>query len=287
MQAQHKSQEKEHQNRTDWWKIIGFGLLVTGATIFIENQLRTGWIYFLPFIVLSILALRSGMKEQKSQLLILGIGLSCVCLIMVVFFAIDRLSLLQMLGISTLILGVGWFLFFVLMVWRRKTMEYWALLLAGGFIGLGLAFLWREAQFIDFVLWLCVGISIPLLIWGYSKRYFGLLIAGFIILSSGVGVSIAWAVPDEEINSLTRTGVMLICFALGWGGISVFSKHFLAKVAWWPLIPAGVLGISGWGLFIGGSPGSSKEYVGNTLSLALIILGVYVLLLRSGFNKKQ
>lgn len=282
-----QEENKLQQYRIDWWKIIGLGLLVVGATLFVETRLHTGWIYYLPIIVLSAIALWTGLHHQSRRMMLFGLSLLSACLILFEILVISLFTVAQKLGIAFLIVGLCWIVYLLFEYKKRNTIAYWVTLVAGGFLGTGMAFLWRQGQFIDFVLWIGIGLSVPMLLWGYAKQYYGLLIAGCIVLSGGVGVYIAWGSPDETINSLARTGVMLITFALGWGGISVLSRRCFEKMAWWPLIPAGVLLMSGGGLFIGGSPGSSKEYVGNTLSLALIILGVYVLLLRSGFSKKS
>ncbi len=279
-------EDMKSKQQTDWWKIIGLGLLITGASIFLENQLQTGWLFYLPPGAAAIYALVLGIRTKNISLQLVGLGLLSGVLILFLTLSKIKLSDAEKMGASLIIIGVAWLLYLLLAFRLRKNIEYWIGLVAGGFLGLGISFLWRDGQFVDFILWLSIGLGIPMLIWGFAKRYFGLLISGFILLSSGLGISIAWADQNSDINSLTRTGVMLITFALGWGGISVFSKRCLESVAWWPLIPAGVLSMSGWGLFIGGGANASADYIGNTLSLALIVLGVYVLLLRSGFNKK-
>ena len=272
--------------RTDWWKIIGLALLIAGGTLFVENQLHTGWLYYVPFLVLAAFAIWNGVFKKQKRFLLLGVGLLSICLIMFSVFAVNIRNTYTLLGVSFLIVGVCWLVYVFLSKEINDQYDYWALLLSGIFAGIGAGFLWREGQFLDFVLWVSLGASVPMLVWGYIKRYFGLLIAGFIILSGGVGVAVAWGEPEIEVSSLTRTGIMLIAFALGWSGISVLSRRFVDQVAWWPLIPAGVLAMSGGGLLIGGGVGESGQYVGNTLSIALIILGVYVLLLRSGFHRK-
>lgn len=282
-----EEERREMTRRTpDWWKIIGLTFLVAGGTIFIENQLKTGWLFYVPIVIFAGVTIRNGLIQKQRKLLLLGIVLITTSMILFAIFELSAINTLQILGVSFLIVGVSWLVFYILANHITAKQDYWCLLVSGLFVGGGVAFLSKNLQFIDFVLWIGVGISVPMLIWGYTRKYFGLIIAGCIILSSGAGVGIAWGENSNEINSLTRTGVMLITFALGWGGISAISKRFLTKIAWWPLIPAGVLAMSGGGLFIGGGFGSSSQYVGNTLSVALIILGVYVLLLRSGFNRK-
>ena len=270
----------------DWWKIIGVTFLVAGGTIFLENQLKTGWLFYVPILIFAGVTIRNGVLKKQFKLLLLGITLVSTSLILIIIFMPSAFNTLQKLGVSSLIAGASWLVYFYLDGHIAAKKSYWSLLVSGLFFGGGVALLAKNVQLTDFVLWIGVGISVPMLIWGYTQKHFGLIIAGCIIFSCGVGVGIAWGENNAEINSLTRTGVMLITFALGWGGISVLSKRFLKNVAWWPLIPAGVLAMSGGGLFIGGGLGSSGQYVGNTLSVALILLGVYVLLLRSGFNRK-
>ena len=272
---------------TDWVRIVGTGLLLAGGTLFLEVQFKTGWLFYIPFVLVAGLALRSGFRNKKEELVLLGLIILLVSIVVFVSTGIKGITVLQVLGISFLSASIVWTLYFVIQYLRVRESKHWIMLPAGLFLGLGIAFLTQKARFIDFLLWISIGISLPMLIWGYARHVFGLLIAGCIIFSSGVGVAVAWGNSDVEVTSLARTGIMLVTFALGWGGISVFSKRFFEKVAWWPLIPAGILSMSGWGLFIGGTPGSSKEFLGNTLSLSLIILGLYVLLLRSGFNKKE
>jgi hypothetical protein len=46
-----------------------------------------------------------------------------------------------------------------------------------------------------------------------------------------------------------------------------------------------VLAMVGWGLYIGGNPGSALSFIGNTGSLGLIIVGAYLLLLRRSIRK--
>ena len=78
---------------------------------------------------------------------------------------------------------------------------------------------------------------------------------------------------------------MLVILAIGWGLITVFSRVITDKFTWWPLIPAGILAMTGWGLYIGGNPDNALGFIGNTGSIVLIILGIYLLLLRHGISR--
>ncbi|MEM5774302.1 MAG: hypothetical protein AAGU05_04815, partial [Anaerolineaceae bacterium] len=77
---------------------------------------------------------------------------------------------------------------------------------------------------------------------------------------------------------------MLVIFGLGWLLITVLSRFVIEKPVWWPLIPGGILVMVGWGLYIGGNPSNALNFVSNTGSIALIMLGLYLLLLRRGIR---
>ena len=48
-------------------------------------------------------------------------------------------------------------------------------------------------------------------------------------------------------------GLFLLCFALGWAGITLLSAFFTARTAWWPLIAGGVIAALGGLALLGGS----------------------------------
>ncbi|NTU75709.1 MAG: hypothetical protein HGA86_06275 [Anaerolineaceae bacterium] len=66
--------------------------------------------------------------------------------------------------------------------------------------------------------------------------------------------------------------------------ITLFSKFITNKIIWWPLIPGGILAMVGWGLYIGGDPDNAASFIGNTGSIALVLVGAYLLLLRRGIR---
>jgi hypothetical protein len=78
---------------------------------------------------------------------------------------------------------------------------------------------------------------------------------------------------------------MLTIFASGWFLITIIQRLIKPKLMWWPLIPGGVLAMTGWGLYIGGNPINALGFLGNTGSIAIVLLGLYLLLLRSGMQK--
>jgi len=97
-------------------------------------------------------------------------------------------------------------------------------------------------------------------------------------------VYLAWGTGMAP-NALSQTGLMLVCIAFGWIMITVFSRKVTDQFIWWPLIPGGIIAMTGWGLYIGGNPGEAASFIGNTGSVGLIVLGMYLLLLRRGIKK--
>jgi len=115
------------------------------------------------------------------------------------------------------------------------------------------------------------------------NKLFGLIIPGSLLAALGPSIYLAWGM-DNRLNPLTRTGVMLVGFALGWFLITILSRSLTHKIVWWPLIPGGVLAMVGWGLYIGGNPGEAAVFISNTGSIGLILFGIYLLLLRKGIQ---
>ncbi len=102
--------------------------------------------------------------------------------------------------------------------------------------------------------------------------------------TTGPGVFFAWR-PEALSNGLGQTGVMLVWFAFGWGIIAILSRFLFSKVIWWPLIPGGVLAFVGWGLLLGGNSNTAFGYIGNSGSIIVILIGLYLLLLRKDIHK--
>jgi len=154
----------------------------------------------------------------------------------------------------------------------------------GIILSIGLTFLFTKVRLADFVLWVGTGTGLVLLIWGIYWRLFGLIIPGSLLVASGPGIYMAWG-RASEMNSLARTGVMLVIFSIGWFLIILFSRVTTSNFIWWPLIPGGILAVVGWGLYIGGDPGNAATFIANTGSIGLIIFGIYLLLLRKGIHR--
>jgi hypothetical protein len=126
-------------------------------------------------------------------------------------------------------------------------------------------------------------LGLSLLIWGMAEKLFGLIISGSILLGIGPGIYFGWR-DVEDINALAQTGVMLVFFAFGWFLITVLARRIYGKFIWWPLIPGGILAVAGWGLFIGGDPSNALGFIGNTGTIAILVFGLYLVLMRKGMR---
>lgn len=111
-----------------------------------------------------------------------------------------------------------------------------------------------------------------LLAWGTAVRKTGLLIPGGVLAGVGLGVMVAQgpfglATPDAQ------AGIILASIGLGWVAVAVLNVSMVNRRAWWPFIPAAVLGALGLTLVIAGGAGLAA-LVGVGVPAALIAVGV-------------
>lgn len=264
--------------------IIGIALIGGGALILLEAFLKTGWLSFLALPFLAVTLLADGIRSRRllgiiPGCLVGGAGLG----LMFGYGGIFDLPWQQNLAILLGGFAAGWLGIVTLSRLLLKRYNWWAILLVGIFGSLALTLAISEMRTIDFFGYIVSGIGISMLIWGLLGNSFGLIIPGCILSGIGLGLYQAWG-SGGDLNGLARTGIMLVIFGIGWGMITVLSRPIVQAFIWWPLIPAGVMGITGYGLYIGGSPNSAVNFIGNTGSIGLILLGLYLLLVRRGIH---
>ena len=265
-------------------QLIGGGLVILGASILLSNLFEAVWIIAFSVVLLAAITVWHGIQKGSPTEFLLGLALLIIAYLIGLFWALDA-STIQLLGMA--FFGTGFLLLSGLAGSQFVTSIHipWLSIPAGLFTGLGASFLFTSLSVLDFIFSIGLSLGIALILWSFISKYYGLMITGAIVSSHSVSVAVSWQFIHQTNGALVRVGIMLLLFALGWALISVLSGYFKNHIAWWPLIPAGVLGVTGWGLFIGGNPESSKMFLGNTGSFALMILGLYVLLLKSGLNK--
>jgi len=253
--------------------------------LLLSQYLKATWITVMLIPSLGIILLSLGLFLKRYGLLIsgsliVGLGMGAVF----AFSAMADLSPAPRIGIILVGFGMGWFLITLLSIFILHRIAWWTFLPAGTLGSLGFCLVLSPVRLIDFVLYLGIGIGLPLLVWGIFRHILGLIIPGCIVTTVGTGIFMAWQ-GSGEANSLAQTGVMLVWFAIGWGLITLFSRSLFQKFIWWPLIPGGVFAVVGWGLYIGGNPGNASSFISNTGSVALIIIGLYLLLIRRGIQR--
>jgi hypothetical protein len=292
--TENTNQAKIHDYRT----LAGILLLLSGGLLFLDRFLKTGWLSLLVLPAVGLFLYLWGIRRRLNGLILAGGLLASAGLGSInawgpavrlnfpgnIGFVISSPHpLLTQIGLIALYTGIGWMVVLITTVFITSQPTWWALVPGGIFSSLGYCLLFSNLRWFDFVLYITLGIGLPLLLWGMITRLIGLMIPGCLLMSAGPGVYLAWRTPVAT-NGLTQTGIMLVCFAFGWFAISVITRQITQKSHWWPLIPGGILAMVGTGLYIGGDPTHALGFIGNTGSIALMIFGLYLLLMRKGIH---
>jgi hypothetical protein len=261
--------------------LVGSVLISLGIILLLSNYLHSYWLLFSVVPLTGLILVIESIRNKKFGLTISG---SLLCGhgtgILIFFLSGNFLLLTQRLGWLFLSAGMSWIMITVISAVYHAKSPWWPMIPGVIICATSFVFYFTNLRLVDFVLFIVTSVGIVLLGSGILFRIFGLIIPGSILLGIGPGVYLAWGTSYFE-SPLAKTGGMLVCFALGWAGITFFSRAVTFKFVWWPLIPCGVLATVGWGLYIGGNPDGSISFVGNTGSMVLILLGIYLLLLQS------
>lgn len=263
--------------------IIGVSLILIGILLYLNQFFHIGWLSFLIVLLDSIVILVLGIREKKIQIIIPAAAVLALSLAGLLVFQIFHDIRPEMrIGVVSLAIGVVWLAVTVITLLFSKKTAWWALIPGSIFFAGGLCFLFSHSLYFSLVLYVPLGLGIAFLVWGLRERLFGLTIPGALLIGSGLGVYLAWhqQASFSDPNSLTRTGIMLVWFSLSWGLIILSYRVLKQKFIWWPLIPFGVLIVTGLGLFLGGKPSGSLSLFSNAGSIGLIIIGIYLMLMR-------
>lgn len=263
---------------------IGAIFISIGVLVLLGQNFNNQWaaLAILPSIGLVImikgtLSRQMGFTIPGALITGAGVGLVFSCGIL------SSLPVLPRVGISLLGFAAGWAYIAVAAKLFYGKIFWWSFLVGSPFAAMGACLAFSPLRWVDFVLYPVLGIGLALLTWGVASRLLGLIIPACLLIGIGPGIFLGWKSPEIP-NGLTGTGIMLVCFAIGWALITFFSKLVYQKFIWWPLIPGGILAMVGWGLYIGGNPDNALGFIGNTGSIGLIIFGLYLLLLRRGIH---
>jgi hypothetical protein len=263
----------------------GIAFVLIGLAIFLDPYLHTAWLTLIILAMTGMVFLVQGIKLKKFGMLLTGGIALCVGVSgYVAFNILSGSPLVQRVGVGVLAFGLGWGLITLFTRLFTTNTSWWALIPASIFASTGACLMFSSLRVVDFVLYISLCLGFAFLVWSAEQKSFGLAIPGSLLIGIGLGVFLGWR-NLENINGLAQTGMMLVWFGISWGLIIIFGKVILERFIWWPLIPGGVLAMVGWGLYIGGNPGSALSFIGNTGSLGLIIVGAYLLLLRRSIRK--
>jgi len=277
--------------------IAGITLLLSGSVLFLDRFLKTGWLSLMILPVLGVFFYLWGIRLRRFGMILtggllgsIGIGGIAAWGTAIPLGLPGALSVpntfhpfFMQLGMLLMYSGIGWGVVIITTSMLNLKPVWWAMIPGGVLGALGYCLLFSPMRWVDFVFYISLGVGLPLLIWGMISRLIGLVIPGCLILGAGPGVYMAWRSPITG-NSRTQTGIMIGWFAFGLLLITAAGRWVTQKYIWWPLIPGGIMAMVGMGLYIGGDPGHALGFISNTGSIALMIFGLYLLLMRKGIH---
>lgn len=267
-----------------WRSLVGGALLIGGGFVLLDQLLHLGWLAPLACLAGGLFLLAGGLRNQQKGVLIAGsivVGFGLGIAVSLEFPG--TWSVVQRLGLVALSGGAGFGLAEFTVSRVRHEVIWWPAIPLAVLVSGGVCMFITSAGLLDFVLYLSLGLGLVFLGIGLSHHWIGLVIPGCLLVSTGLGVYIPWATPFG-VNALSKTGGMLVLFAFGWGLITVFTRVVMKGLIWWPLIPGGLLAVVGWGLYSGGDPGNAFRFISNTGTVAILLIGFYLMMMRRGIR---
>lgn len=264
---------------------LGFLLIGAGILILVDQKLDTGWLTlsipaFAGLLITLYGVMRKGSGWTIGGSILFGAGAGLVLGLLV----LTSQTPLERVGAGLLGFDAGWLILFFLVSRMKGEIQWWSLVVAAVITAAGLFLLFSSSKGIfSLLVYLSACLGLVLLSWGIGRRLQGLIIAGSIVLSVAPAFYYSW-LSNPNLSSLVKTGTMLVWLALGWLMICFFGRIIFRKFVWWPIIPGGVLAMVGWGLYLGGSAGKGLGFISNTGSVALILFGIYLILLKYGLR---
>ncbi len=283
MQQNHLTSNRE--KLTQYAPVIGGILVISGLLLLLDQRLQTRWLSLSIPAFISLALILSGIIRKHVWWIVSGLILAGLGTALVLFLAPTlTLDISSRLGYALLAQGAAWGLIFLLLALTTKKIAWYALLIAAVGAALSFNFIARRNTLFDFVYFLTLAIGFVFLIWGVCTKKVSLIIPGAILATTGAGVYYGWSNPEAP-GGLQKTGIMLAWFAFGWLLITVITRVSHKRFTWWPLIPGGILLMVGAGLYIGGNPQNALGFLGNTGSIGMILIGVYLIFLKFGMKR--
>jgi hypothetical protein len=264
---------------------LGIALVIGGILLFIDQKIKTGWIPISLPVVVGMVIVAYGFYLKNSGWLIAGFVISGLSgALFLIFQPFVNLLENQLLALGLAFFALNWMALFLSIGIIQRKLHWWTIFIISVAAALAAVFLFGDTTLLVFMLAISIALGFSFILWGVAKKNIGLMIPGLLISSIGIGVFNGWR-SGGDINGLRDTGIMLVWFSLGWILITVISRLLKKEFIWWPLIPGGILAMVGSGLFIGGNPENAAGFLQNTGSIALVLLGIYLILLKFGLKK--
>jgi len=283
MQQNHPTSSRE--KLTQYAPVIGGILVISGLLLLLDQRLQTRWLSMSIPAFIGLALILSGIIRKHVWWIVSGLILAGLGTALVLFLAPTlTLDISSRLGYALLAQGAAWGLIFLLLALTTKKIAWYALLIAAVGAALSFNFIARRNTLFDFVYFVTLAIGFVFIIWGVCTKKVSLIIPGAILATTGAGVYYGWSNPEAP-GGLQKTGIMLAWFAFGWLLITVITRVSHKRFTWWPLIPGGILLMVGAGLYIGGNPQNALGFLGNTGSIGMILIGVYLIFLKFGMKR--
>jgi len=263
---------------------LGISLVLVGLFFLFSQYINTGWLSF--FVFGSFLLIESVLAFVKKAALGFMVSIFSLCInfgSLLILLSENTETLIGRIGFVTLLLGLVFLFMCAFQYCESRKAGWWAFFIGWSLLFISIPFIRNELNLLRLTLWISLGVGSGFLIWGLGQRLLGLIITGCLLSSIGFGIYSGWN-QIISTNGLTETGIMLVWFGLGWGSITIISRLRMRQYLGWPLIPAGILGVVGWGLYSGGDPNNALSFIGNTGALGVLIFGLYFLLMRRGIK---
>ncbi len=146
----------------------------------------------------------------------------------------------------------------------------------------GLVVLLQQWFNIDMYMVLLLGAA--MLAWGSYSHRAGWIIPGGVLTGIGLGI-LATQGPWHFAEAL-QGGIFLVCFAFGWGLITLLTALFTTCTMWWALIPGGIMAVIGGSILV--TNGAMRWEDLNLVYAALLIcVGLGLLIYRGRPRKNE
>jgi hypothetical protein len=285
-ETNHSTEQQSTENHKFTPTFFGVLLVMAGFLILLDQYFRTEWLSLSIVPAIGVILLANGLYTRRMAWIIPGILIGTLGFAVVILFGnfVKETEFTIRLGWALLAVSSGFLFILFFSLLYGKHHAWWALLVACALAGTAYPFVTGRLNVFIFLGTILGGIGLAFLAWGFFERLLGLIIPGSLLSGIGPGFYLGF-VSNSGNSELVQVGFFITCIGLGWILITLTSRMINPAFLWWPLIPGGIQTMVGWGLTIGGSRSSAMTLIGNTGSISLIILGLYLILLRRGIRK--